>query len=190
MSEDCTAEEGSLAQVPDRILVERALDQDTQAFGEIVRRHSPLMRAYVSRIVGSLSEADDVVQESFVQAWRQLPGLRDHTAVRAWLMRIASREAFSFLRKRPDNAPLDGYDGSVSADAQPEARAIRNAQLHALSLALDNLPENQRRCWLLREVADLSYTEIAEEMDLPTSTVRGNLARARASIATQMEGWR
>lgn len=185
-----TWETASLGEISDQILVERAVDQDADAFGELVRRHSPLMRAYVSRIVGSLSAADDVVQDAFLVAWKQLPSLRDGSAVRAWLMRIASREALLQVKRRPSEAALEGFDVAVSADTQPESRAVRNAQLHALSLALDELPEGQRRCWLLREVADMSYHEIAAELDLPVSTVRGNLARARTSIMIRMEEWR
>lgn len=190
MSERDAVHGSPLRDLPDRILAGRTIDGDTDAFGEIVRRHSPLMRAYVSRIVGSLSEADDVVQESFVVAWRQLPSLRDRAALKAWLMRIASREALAHVRKRPVVADLDIMEPAAPVDAQPEAVAIRRAQLEALSAALGTLPENERRCWLLREVAELSYTEIANEMDIPVSTVRGYLARARSRITSRMEGWR
>lgn len=176
--------------LPDAILVQRALDGDTAAFAEIIRRHTPLMRAYVFRIVGSLADADDVVQEACVTAWRRLEELRDPAAVKAWLMRIASREAFTGIRRRRDEQPIDGYRDVASADALPEQAVIRHAQLKALSDALDRLSDDQRRCWLLREIAELSYAEIAEEMDIAPSTVRGTLARARASIAIQMEGWR
>jgi RNA polymerase sigma-70 factor (ECF subfamily) len=190
MGDERPSDQTGMHGIPDRILVERAIDQDAVAFGEIVRRHSPLMRAYVFRIVGSLPTADDVVQDAFLQAWRQLHTLRDGAAVRAWLMRIASREALLHVRRRPSDIPLEGFETPVVAETQPEASAIRNAQLRALSDALNELPENQRRSWLLREVAELSYQEIAEEMDLPVSTVRGNLARARTSITIRMEEWR
>ena len=93
-----------LSGLADRILVERAVDNDAAAFSELIRRHSSLMRAYVYRIVGSMSDTDDVVQEAFVIAWRQLPTLRDATAVKAWLMRIAGREALSFVSRRPADA--------------------------------------------------------------------------------------
>jgi RNA polymerase sigma-70 factor (ECF subfamily) len=176
--------------VSDAVLAERARDGDPSAFQELVRRHASLMRAYVSRIVGSLSEADDVVQNAFLTAWRQMESLRDATAVKAWFMRIASREAYAHLKRRPRDSPLEDFDAPHPADTQPERIAVRNAQLAALSRALDNLPEDQRRCWLLREVADLSYAEIAEEMDSSASTVRGLLSRARTSITVQMEGWR
>lgn len=179
-----------LAAASDQILVERAVDGDATAFGEIVRRHSSLMRAYVSRIVGSLSEADDVVQDAFITAWKQLPSLRDGSAVRAWLMRIASREAFARLRRRTADVPIEDVPLVQSAHPDPEVRAVRQAQLAALSAALDELPEDQRRAWLLREVADLSYAEIAEEMTTSASTVRGLLSRARSSIAIRMEDWR
>lgn len=179
-----------LSAASDQILVERAVDGDATAFGEIVRRHSSLMRAYVSRIVGSLSEADDVVQDAFITAWKQLPSLRDGSAVRAWLMRIASREAFARLRRRTADVPIEDVPLVQSAHPDPEVRAVRQAQIAALSAALDELPEDQRRAWLLREVADLSYAEIAEEMTTSASTVRGLLSRARSSIAIRMEDWR
>lgn len=182
--------EGSLRTIPDRILVERAVENDAEAFAELVGRHSSLMRAYVYRIVGSMSDTDDVVQEAFVLAWRQLPSLRDPSAVRAWLMRIAGRQALALVSKRPTDVSLDAYEMPITAAAQPEGSAIRNAQLRALSAALDRLKEDQRRCWLLREIAECSYAEIAEQMNISESTVRGLLSRARASIAVEMEAWR
>ena len=181
----------SLGQLSDRILVERAIDGDEAAFGEIVRRHSGLMRAYTSRIVGSLSEADDVVQEAFATAWKQLPTLRDGSAVKAWLMKIASREAFALIKRRTTDAALDDeMDAPTRESTNPEHVAVHHARLAALSKALDTLPEGQRSAWLLREIGGFSYDEVAEQADLPVSTVRGNLARARASIMIQMEGWR
>ncbi|MBG6215454.1 RNA polymerase sigma-70 factor (ECF subfamily) [Cryobacterium sp. CAN_C3] len=176
--------------VADAILVGRAVDGDTGAFETLIRRHGPLMRAYTARIVGSMADADDVVQDAFHTAWRRLPELRDPAAVRPWLMRIASRLAFTSLRRKPAEVELPDPVSALPADTQPENVAVRNAQLKALSAALDTLPEDQRRCWLLREVGELSYDDIAQEMELPTATVRGKLARARASIYAQMEGWR
>lgn len=183
-------QEGPLTAVADEILVERAADGDTSAFEVLIRRHGPLMRAYVARIVSSHADADDIVQEAFYVAWKRLPELRDPAAVKAWLMKIASRLAFTHLRRRSEDVGLPQAELPMSESSQPETVAVRNAQLHALSIALNALPEDQRRCWLLREAAELSYDEIAQELDLPKATVRGKLARARASIYAQMEGWR
>ncbi len=190
MRADDDASNTDLHAAPDGILAARAASGDADAFDVLLHRHTALVRAFVYRIVGTLTETDDVVQEAFLTAWRQLSTLRDHNAVKAWLMKIASREAYAHLRKRPAHDTLVGFDRASETGLLPEAAAIRNAQLTALSRALDALPEAQRRCWLLREVGSLSYTEIAEEMNLPLSTVRGNLSRARASITIQMAGWR
>ena len=176
--------------VADAILVGRAVGGDPGAFETLIRRHGPLMRAYTARIVGSMADADDVVQDAFHTAWRRLPELRDPAAVRPWLMRIASRLAFTFLRRKPAEVEFAHLESALPADMQPENVAVRNAQLKALSAVLDTLPEDERRCWLLREVGELSYADIAQEMELPATTVRGKLARARASIYAQMEGWR
>ena len=177
-------------ELADALLAARAQDGDPDAFRELVRRHAGLMRAYVVRIVGSLTEADDVVQNAFLIAWRQLGTLKDPAAVKAWLMKVASREAYAYLKKRPADLALIGFDVPHAEESEPEKVAVRNAQLAALSAALDTLPEDQRRCWLLREVAELSYTEIAQELDTSVSTVRGLLSRARSSITIHMEGWR
>ncbi|MET0672164.1 MAG: RNA polymerase sigma factor [Microbacterium pygmaeum] len=176
--------------IADEILAERAADGDAEAFEALIRRYGPLMKAYVARIVGSHAAADDVLQEAFYTAWRKLPELRDPAAVKAWLMRIAGRIAYTQIRRRPDEVGLPLAEITVREDFQPENVAVRNAQLSALSVALDALPEDQRRCWLLREVAELSYDEIAQDMEIPKATVRGKLARARSSIYAQMEGWR
>ena len=178
-----------LTDIADQSLVRRARDGDPMAFEALIRRHGPLMRAYIARIVGSRTEADDVAQEAFYSAWRWLPELRDPAAVRPWLMRIAGRHAFSYLRRRPV-ASRTNVDTPVPASDQPENVAERNAVLQALSSALEALPADQRQCWLLREVGKFSYEEIAEELNIPTTAVRGKLARGRANVCARMEGWR
>ena len=63
-------------------------------------------------------------------------------------------------------------------------------QLDALSSALNTLPETQRQCWIMKEVGGSSYQEMAEALELPVSTVRGQLARARQTLVSEMEAWR
>ncbi|MDU0328473.1 RNA polymerase sigma factor [Microbacterium sp. KSW2-21] len=176
------------AAASDEILVQRAVDGDVGAFRSLITRHAPLMRAYLTRILRSHADADDVLQETFVIAWRKLSTLRDQSHARAWLMQIATRRAFSHLGKPHRETELS--DGYTSTSQDPELSAIRNAQLRALSATLDALPDNQRQCWLLREVAGLSYQDIADTMHISTGQARGNLARARANITIRMEGWR
>jgi len=177
-------------QLSDAALAERAIDGDLAAFETLLRRHTPLMRSLVARMLRSVSDADDVVQDALILAWRQLSSLQEPASVRAWLMTIASRQALSRMRRRPADLALS--DGSVAEErsAEPERVATHNAQLRSLADALDTLTEDQRQCWLLREIAELSYEQIGTELDMSPSTVRGKLARARAHVVARMEGWR
>jgi RNA polymerase sigma-70 factor, ECF subfamily len=184
-----STESFDLAQAADQVLAERAGDGDVRAFTVLVRRHGPALRRYATRVLGGTSESDDVVQETFVTAWTQLAGLQETAAVRGWLFRIAGRKAIDRLRaaKSHDEARED-LPAPVSDS--PASRAQVGSLTGALSAALDGLPVDQRRAWLLRELGGQSYDDIAADLGVPTSTVRGLLARARKDLARRMEAWR
>lgn len=179
-----------LAEASDAVLAGRAADGDVRAFEVLVRRHGPLMRAYASRVLGSTIESDDIVQEAFITAWDQLPTLKDLGAVRSWLMRITSRRAIDRIRARRDHAPLEDWDAEAPASDTPHQRVEASSQWDMLSAALGRLNETQRHAWLLREMGGYSYDEIADELKIPPSTVRGLLARARRTLMEEMEEWR
>ena len=174
----------------DDTLAGRAADGDTVAFEVLVRRHGPLMRAYARRMLGSTYESDDVVQETFVTAWRRLGELQEGTAVKSWLMRILSRRCIDRIRARHDYDDVSEVDAAAPARDDPEHRAEVRTASEALGRALDDLPELQRRCWVLREAGQYSYDEIAQELGIPVSTVRGQLARGRRRLLEAMEEWR
>lgn len=180
----------ALSEASDEILAGRAADGDEVAFEVIVRRHAPLMRAYAARMLGSTYESDDVVQETFVTAWGRLAELHEGAAVKAWLMRILSRRCIDRIRARHDHDDVTEVDAAAPADQGPDHLAEVRTANEALGRALDELPALQRRCWVLREVGQYSYEEIAQELDLPVSTVRGQLARGRRRLLEAMEGWR
>jgi len=180
----------SLADAPDGILAERAADGDARAFEVLVRRYGPLMRAYATRMMGGTSESDDIVQESFITAWDQLPNLKDSSAVRAWLMRITSRKAIDRIRSRKNDEPLHDWDVEAPTSQSPAHRVEVSSQRERLAQALAGLTPTQRRSWLLREVGGHSYEEIGEQLGIPPSTVRGLLARARRRLVDEMEDWR
>ena len=181
---------GSLRDAPDGILAARAADGDVAAFEVLVYRHGGLMRAYAAKVLGGDADADDVVQDVFVQAWDQLDRLSDPDAVRSWLMRMVSNRAIERIRRRKDNLNVDGWDAPTPAHNSPERIVETRMQLGALATAVASLPEMQRQCWVLREMGDVPYAEIAEQLDVPISTVRGQLARARRTIIREMEAWR
>lgn len=174
----------------DGLLVDRAVDGDVRAFEVIVRRYSRILATYAARILGSTAHADDVVQDTFVTAWDQLDRLTDRGALKGWLLRIAARNALQ--RRASEQRRREVHEEAAAPDGgqHPEAMAVVTSQAAALTRALASLPEQQRQAWLLREAGGLSYAEVAAELVLPVSTVRGLLVRARERLAREMAAWR
>ncbi|MGF3056592.1 RNA polymerase sigma factor [Microbacterium sp. YY-01] len=179
-----------LESADDRIIAGRAADGDTAAFAVLVRRYAPMMRAYARRILPGSADVDDVVQDAFITAWDQLPKLNDPGRVKSWLMRITSRKAIDRIRSIRPYSDLSETELPAPERMAPPRRAEARAGIAALSDAISQLPDAQRECWVLRELGDYSYEEIAEELDVRVSTVRGLLARARKDIIVRMEQWR
>lgn len=178
----------SLGDADDRTIATRAADGDIRAFEILMRRYGSLMSAYAARIVRP-SDAEDVVQETFVTAWRDLPTLENLGSVRSWLITIVTRKSIDLLRSRREQQSLDDVDVQDPSDG-PAETADATSLDEALSAVLSSLPEDQRRCWTLREVSGYGYQQIADELDIPVSTVRGLLARSRSTLVREMEAWR
>lgn len=179
-----------LESADDAIIAGRAADGDTAAFAVLVRRYTPMMRAYARRMLSGTADVDDVVQEAFITAWRQLPNLDDPGRVKSWLMRITSRKAIDRTRVARPQVNLEDVDLSAPEPSAPVRHAEARAGVSALSDALQQLPAAQRECWVLREIGGYTYEEIADQLGVPLSTVRGLLARARKDIIVRMEPWR
>lgn len=180
----------ALERADDRIVAGRAIDGDVDAFAVLVRRYGPMMKAYAARMLNASAEVDDVVQESFVIAWQRLSDLSEPDKVKSWLMRIVSRKTVDRLRARRIQADIDEVDVAAPVHTSPPHIAETRAEVAALGAALRELPDDQRECWVLREVGGNSYDEIAEQLGVPVTTVRGLLARARKYIIVRMEEWR
>jgi len=181
---------GPLEAADDRIVAGRAADGDTVAFAVLVRRYTPMMRAYARRVLSSGAEVDDVVQEAFITAWDQLPKLDDPARVKSWLMRITGRKAIDRIRAARRDADISEVEVAAPEHTTPPRQAEVRAEAAALGAALQQLPAQQRECWVLREIGGLTYEEIRDELGIPLSTVRGLLARARKDIIVRMEQWR
>lgn len=179
-------------------VVGRAQDGDLAAFELLVRHYqAPLFRLAV-RMLNDRGEAEDAVQDAALLIWRKLPLLEDPTVFRSWAYRIMTRRCLSVSRghQRRATAPVAGEEladliaGSEPAAADPARTVQATEELTALHQLLDQLPEDQRACWVLRELHGLSYPEIGYATNLPVSTVRGALARARSSLMKGMQPWR
>lgn len=180
----------ALGQADDRIVAGRVMDGDVEAFAVLVRRYTPMMRAYAHQILDASADVDDVVQEAFVVAWQHFDELQEPAKVKSWLMRILGRKAIDRVRARRPQRDLDEHSVGATTDGSPSHIVEARAELEALGTALRDLPAEQRECWVLRELGGCSYEEVAEQLDLPVSTVRGQLARARKYIIVRMEEWR
>jgi len=180
----------SLAELDDTVLAGRSSDGDVRAFEVLIRRYTPLLRAYARRTLGSTDELDDVVQETFITAWDRLDRLDDHAKVKSWLMRILSRKCLDRIRARRFHDDVTELEVAAAAADAPDRVAEARSREEAAETALAELPEAQRRCWIMKEVLEYSYDDIAAELDLPPSTVRGLLSRARKNMIRLMEGWR
>ena len=182
-------------------LVGRAQDGDLSSFETLVRRYQRQVFGLAQRMLGDRGEAEDVVQDTFVMVWRRLPTLVDVALFRAWVFQIATRRCLNVLRSRtrqPSTA-TDAADLETAADAthldqtlggDPAASMQRRAELAGLNVVLGTLTDEQRVCWVLREMYELSYDEIAYATHLPVSTVRGRIARARQNLTRGMDAWR
>lgn len=183
-------------------VVGRAQDGDLAAFETLVRHYQgPLFRLAL-RMLSDRGEAEDALQDAMVQIWRRLPGLADPQAFRRWAYQVMTRRCVSLLRLRArrSTAPVAEEDlveivpdrGTSTAGRtdDPAAAAEYHAQLRGLDEVLATLPEEQRACWVLRELHELTYPEIAYATNLPVTTVRGRISRARQNLVQGMEAWR
>ncbi|HVK36063.1 MAG TPA: RNA polymerase sigma factor [Microlunatus sp.] len=192
------------AQVPrlsETAWVNRAQDGDARAFEQLVRAYEGELFRLAYRMLADRGEAEDAVQETFVVVWRQLPTLVDPQAFRAWIYHIATRRCLNVLqrrsRQRTDVTRGDDFEAETKTKTSlqdrgegPEAAAQATAVRQSLEQVLATLPPEQRACWVLNELHDLTYPEIAFAIGVPLSTVRGRIARARQNLAKGMAAWR
>lgn len=178
------------ATVNDAELIQAALAGDTAAFGVLVRTYQDRLFNALVHIVRCPEEAQDVVQDAFVQAYTKLSTFKGSSAFYTWLYRIAFNVSISRRRKRKPAVSLER--GKEEQGAEPAADPLpdrleqneRAAQLHA---ALEALSEEHRTVLVLREMEDCSYEDIAEMLDLPIGTVRSRLHRARMELRESLK---
>jgi RNA polymerase sigma-70 factor, ECF subfamily len=187
-------------QVRDERLVQRSLGGDLDAFNELVLHYQDFLFALVVRMVGDRDAAADVVQEAFLNAYRNLRSYRGG-AVRAWLARIALNAATDVLRRRrrhPSEPYPDWEDEAwqppTGPEDDPEREAARRARGRVLMAALQRIGEDQRRAIVLFDVEGFDYSEIAAITEVSLGTVKSRIHRGRLALrellSEQMELFR
>jgi RNA polymerase sigma-70 factor (ECF subfamily) len=173
-------------------LIERSLGGDSQAFGELVYRYQDRLYSAVVHIVHCRAEAEDVVQEAFVQAYVKLESFKHNSRFYTWLYRIAVNVSISHRRRRKvelsieqnrdatGDEPLDAF----TSPSEPMELAERKQKLER---ALALLSEEHRSIIVLRHMEEFSYEEIANILEISVGTVRSRLHRARAQLLTHLK---
>jgi RNA polymerase sigma-70 factor, ECF subfamily len=181
-------------------LIERARSGDTRAFEELARRDERALYRHALRIVGTTTDAEDVVQDALFSAWRSITSFQG-LSFRAWLFRIATNRALDHLRsrKRRPELPLDPPDDEDVTWAEPAAPGPDLTQIAAdrealgvVEAALETLPAEQRTALLLRDVEGFAYEEIAVITSVEIGTVKSRIHRGRLAVRNALigRGWR
>jgi len=191
--------------VSERLLM-RAAQGDEEAFRALTAPHRRELQVHCYRILGSMQDAEDVLQETLLAAWRGLERFEERASLRAWLYRIATNRCLNALRDAGRRPPLDLpfdppeptrvgeptwlepypdvlLEGVIDASPGPDARyETRETVELAFIAALQQLPPRQRAALVLRDVLGFHAAEVAEMLDSSVDSVKGALKRARATL--------
>lgn len=181
----------------DQLFVERVQRGDKIAFELLVIKYQRKLMRLVLRLVRDRAEAEDVVQEAFIKAYRALPKFRGDSAFYTWLYRIGINTAKNYLvtmgRRAPTSTEADVEEAETFDDGEqlrdintPESMLATKQIAQTVNLAMDALPDELRIAITLREIEGLSYDEIAEAMGCPIGTVRSRIFRAREAVADKL----
>ena len=172
-------------------ILARARRGELPAFEELVRRYEKRVYAVALRSSGSPEDAADITQEVFLRAWRSIESFRGDSGFSTWLFRITMNLCVDFARHKhaqPQLQPLVGEDDAerpIRDTAPTPEEHLDNSELgRELAAALDEVSEEHRRIVLLRDVSGMSYTEIAEILEISEGTVKSRLSRARIALRT------
>ncbi|WEF33843.1 RNA polymerase sigma factor RpoE [Pseudoduganella chitinolytica] len=180
----------------DRLLVERVQAGERQAFDLLVSKYQRRLMRLVARIVRDPAEAEDIVQETFIKAFRALRHFRGDAAFYTWLYRIGINTAKNYLviqARRATGAVGPEESGEAGAAGEgprdintPESMLASKQIAQTVNAAMDALPVDLRTAILLREIEGMSYEEISAIMSCPIGTVRSRIFRAREVIAEKL----
>ena len=170
----------------DAMLVNLTLQGDQSAFARLMERHRPGLLNLALSQVGNLSEAEDLVQEAFIQAYQHLKTLHEPEKFPGWIYRITRNLCYAVLRKQTKRADVALENALSAVDASTPETFIEGRELsESIVKAVATLPENNKRIFLLY-LEGWSYRNIATTLDLSTSTVSGRLQLAKQQLKNSL----
>ena len=179
----------------DHDLIARVRNGEGEAFEKLMRRYNQRILRTARAVLRDEAEAEDVVQETFVRAFRHLEQFEERSSVGTWLTRIAVNEALSRLRRSQRFNVLDSETnqeegGSYSVESKqpgPEEQASSQELRSVLTAAIDSLSQELRTVFVLREIEGLSTLETSEALQLTSEAVRVRFHRARQALRRAVE---
>ncbi len=163
---------------------------DEQAFAKLMERYKRPVYHMILKMVRNVDDAEDLTIEAFAKAFKNLHRFKKDYTFSTWLFRIATNNAIDFIRKKKletmslDTSFQDDNGDSVTIDVEdhnlnPQERAIKTQKIELIQLFVTKLPPKYQRLVRLRYFEELSYEEIADELEAPLGTVKAQLHRAR-----------
>ena len=181
-------------------LIDQAVDgQDQQAFAELMKRYKNPVYHMILKMVRNVDDAEDLTIEAFAKAFKNLHKFKKDFTFSTWLFRIATNNTIDFIRKkRLDTMSLntsfkDDNGDAVTIDVQdrnlnPQEEAIKTQKIELVRMFVTKLPAKYQRLVRLRYFDELSYDEIAKELEAPLGTVKAQLHRARELMYDLVKG--
>lgn len=184
------------ARLRDGTLVRRFQEGETESYSRLALKYQGKLMRLIARIIPNRADAEEVVQEALIRAYKALPEFRGDSAFYTWLFTITMNTALNFRKteQRRAHVAVGAYDDDEQYHPQ-EAADIRTPgvelehkqQLLALDATLDAIPQHLAAPLILCQIEGMSYDEIADFIGCPTGTVRSRISRARELIAARLK---
>ena len=179
----------------DEQLVESAIKENPDAFGEIVKRWERKIFALCFGMLSREEDARDAAQETFIAAYRNLANFRGEAKVSSWLHRIAVNQCLTKQRRTKVRAESyledinEGNDASFATPSHlsPARTAEQNERLRLVRIAVEALPMELRQVIIMKEFEELTFQQISESLELPLSTVKSRLYTALKQLRMKLE---
>ncbi|UAA37977.1 sigma-70 family RNA polymerase sigma factor [Paraneptunicella aestuarii] len=171
----------------DEQLIKKALSGNDNAWLKIVKRYEKAVYNYGIRMTGNTEDALDLMQEVFISVYRNLATFRSEGSFKGWLFRIASYRCVEFYRKKKPTQGLDDAPEQVCEEPLPEQMLLMNQSNKQLIGALQQLPLAQRAVLELKFFGQFTFDEIAQQLDVPSNTVKSRLYSALEKLKQILE---